>query len=143
MNQHNHQRRVKLCIVELQGRQPFDYTEALFGQDAAACVREAVLRASAQYANAEAPASWRTYAVSNGSFLMAPSDDDLYWARSDAGKLHRLSATGFGLACCLRALQWLSARGDDLGELCRSQHDLLGRVVQERADACEVVGCMS
>jgi hypothetical protein len=143
MNQPNDQRRVKLCIVELQGRQPLHYTEALFGQDTAACVREAVLRASAQYAYAKAPASWRTYAVSNGSFLMAPSDDDLYWVRSDGGELHRLSATGFGLACCLRAYKWLSARGDDLGELCRSQYALLRRVVQERADASQVIGYLS
>lgn len=143
MNESNDLPRVKLCIVELGGDQSLNYTEAILGRDASQCFREAVLKASTQYVNAAAPASWRTFAVSNGSFLMAPSDDRLYWARSGAGTLHRLSATGFGLACCLRALQWLSVRDDRLGELCRSHKALLRRVAQERADACEVMGSLS
>ena len=143
MNESNDQPRVKLCILELEGHQSVDYTEALLGRDASQCFREAVQRASSQYANATTPASWRTFAVSNGSFLMAPTGDDLYWARSDAGTLHRLSATGFGLACCLRALQWLSSRGDRLGELCRSHQVLLRRFVLERTDVCDVLGTVS
>ena len=84
---------------------------------------------------------WEFYALSNGGFYMAPSDEEFFHVRCENGFDGALSADAFGVTCCLYCFSHLSFAGPgDMAEECaRQYHWLREWMLSEHAEAREIL----
>ena len=86
---------------------------------------------------------WDFYALSNGSFYMAPAGDDRYSVRCGNGYAGEMSGYAFGITCCLYAYSHLSFAGPPaLAEGCAAQYHLLREYMLRHADAREILAAI-
>jgi hypothetical protein len=82
---------------------------------------------------------WAFYTLSNGGFFMAPSTETNFKVSCDNGYEGELSATAFGIVCCLYAYSHLSFQEGNFPASCAEHYHLLREYMYEHGEVGNIL----
>lgn len=77
---------------------------------------------------------WEFYSLSDGGFFMAPTADTPFHVSCENGYEGDLSATAFGIVCCLYAYSHLSFSEGEFAQTCAEHYHLLRQYMFEQPE---------
>ena len=124
----------------LNEQERLDYTAELFGSHFPLRLEPVVFTVATKMAPEYQGGYWRFWRLSNGGFLMVPTDDRAFTAHSMNGWQGELSADALGLVACLTAYSHLSFTGvGDFPRECARQYHLLREIVYNHDEVAAIL----
>ncbi len=125
---------IAIASHTLDDAQRVHYPAALFGLSFPLAVEPMIFTMAGKIARAYSGGYWIFYALSNGGFYMAPSEDGPFQVECENGFRGTLSADALGITACLYAYSLLSFSGTGISEVCAEQYHLLREFMFDHAE---------
>lgn len=127
----------------LDEQERLDYTAKLFGAHFPLRLEPVIYTIAMKMSPEYRGGYWQFWRLSNGGFLMAPTDDRRFTAQSMNGWQGELSADALGVVACLTAYSHLSFTGSgEFPRECARQYHLLRELMYEHEEVSAILSAI-
>lgn len=128
------------CQRLLDDAERVAFTGSRFGLDFPLRIEPTVYAFASHLCPTYSGGYWEFYALSNGGFYMAPSDDGPVEVACPTGFTGRLTSSAFGITVCLYAFSHLSfSDSESIATVCADHYHLLREHALDHREASSIL----